>query len=111
MIDFEFVRNIILNLMFLIGPSKLSTGKIYWDPRFTHITMLILTKGVKLLIALVPIGKEAVICAYQSLLGDIDTFSDWSFDKFTRLLIHRKSSRLKNVMLKIKLKCFIHLIH
>lgn len=64
MIDFEFVRNIILNFMFLIGFLKFFIGKIYWDFRFIYIIMLILIKGVKLLIVLVFIGKEVVICVY-----------------------------------------------
>lgn len=64
--------------MCLVGPSKLSTGKIYFSLRFTHTAILILTTGVKLVIALVDIGREVVICAYQSSTGDTDPFSNRS---------------------------------
>lgn len=64
MINFEVLRNVTLNSMCFIGPSNLSTGKIYWDPRFTHIIILIMTKGVKLVIVLVDIGEQVVIGAY-----------------------------------------------
>lgn len=36
MINFEFLRNVTPHSMFFIGPSNLSTGKIYWDSRFIH---------------------------------------------------------------------------
>lgn len=64
MVNFEFLRNVTLNSMCFVGPSNLSTGKIYRGPRFTHIIILILTKRVKLVIVLVDIGEQVVIGAY-----------------------------------------------
>ena len=61
MIIFEFLRNVTVIAMCFVGPSNLSTGNIYCYSRFTHIIILILTKGVKLVIVLVDSGEQVLV--------------------------------------------------